>query len=85
MIYEVDINFKESIIGKNITIPHFENQININTKNFGIINPSKTYIIENKGLINDHGNKGNLLVKFNIDYESYNLTNEKIEILKNIL
>ena len=58
------ISLQESFVGKDIAIPHMDGDININIKQFGIINPNKEYIIENKGLCN----KGNLRIKFIIQY-----------------
>ena len=51
LIYDVNITFKESVVGKTILIPHFEKEITVDTKKFGIINPNKKYVIDNKGLV----------------------------------
>jgi hypothetical protein len=88
LIFEQTLTLKESIIGKILEIPHFEGVFMQNTKNFGVIDPNKTYILKNKGIINNNGVKGNLCFKFTITYPSKKLTDEEIKIffdLKQIL
>lgn len=86
LTYESSITFKESVVGKMITISHFEKEIQVNTRDFGIINPNKKYIIHGKGLRNERDNHGNLYIQFNIDYTKIGkLTNEQIEILDSVL
>lgn len=68
LVCELKLTLKESIIGKELTIDYFEEIIKINTKIFGIINPSNEYIIYNKGLENINGIKGNMIFKFAISY-----------------
>lgn len=82
--YNVDLTLKESIIGKNLSIPHFSGDFNIDTKGFGIINPEKEYIIYNKGFPNDSKEFGNLHLIFKIKYPEKTLTNEEIEMFKKI-
>ena len=81
LYYKYNISFKESIIGTKIVIPYFHEPFEIQTKTFGIINPDKYYIVFQKGLENDKGNKGSLYVKFNINYPVNRILND-IEINK---
>jgi DnaJ family protein A protein 2 len=86
LYYNYNITFKESIIGKKITIPYFHEPFDIDIKSFGIINPDKNYIVFQKGLENDKGNKGSLYVKFNIEYPVNRILNDtEINILNNTL
>ena len=85
LIYEKDITFKESVIGKEILIPHFEKEFKVNTRTFGIINPNKRYVIYNKGIKNENGNQGNLYIKFIIKYDEKILNEEQIKALTEIL
>lgn len=64
LIYQVNLTFKESIIGKSITIPHFDGEINMITDGFGVINPQQTYCLKSKGL----GGIGDLVLNFQITY-----------------
>lgn len=78
LIYKTKMTFCETLIGKNIIIPHFDENININTSIFGIINPNKKYSIKGKGL----GNIGDLILIFDINYPERNLDElEKITLL----
>lgn len=83
--YHVDISLKESIVGKYISIPYFSEDVTIDTKGFGIINPGKEYIIYNKGLKDKDDKYGNLYLIFKINYPEKCLTDKEIQILKEIL
>lgn len=81
LYYKLSITLTESILGKDITIPYFDDIIKININQFGIINPNKQYIIKNRGLpILNTDKKGHLFIEFNIIYptlekdETNNLT-----------
>jgi DnaJ family protein A protein 2 len=75
--YKTKISFKESIIGKKITIPYFSNPFEINLRDYGIINPNKEYTIIKKGLENDKNEKGNMYIKFEIIYPDYHILDPK--------
>lgn len=79
LVYKINLSFKESIIGKYITIPHFDGDINMNTDGFGVINPNKRYALKNKGL----GNIGDLILNFQINYPLGIYSKEIIEQFKN--
>jgi len=85
LIFEPVITFKESVIGKIIKVPHFEKELEVNTRNLGIINPTKMYPINKKGLVRDNGRTGNLYIKFNIEYSDKLLTEDQIRVLKDVL
>lgn len=82
--YKHNLTFKESIIGKKINIPYFSNTIEIDTKQYGIINPSRDYIIFQMGLENSKGQKGSLYIKFAIMYTSTILNDTEIEEINNL-
>ena len=84
LIYNVDINFKDSVIGKKLNIPHLKNQFTISTRAFGIIDPHKRYPLYNKGLQDENDNHGNMYLKFNIDY-NIQLSDEQISKIEEIL
>lgn len=69
LIYKLNITLTESILGKEIIIPYFDDTIKININQFGIINPEKQYIIKNRGLpIMNTDKKGNLYLEFKITF-----------------
>ena len=85
LIFEHQISFKESIIGKNILIPHIEETFVFDIRKFCIINPNKSYLIKDKGLQDELGNKGNLILKFKIIYTDKVLSESEIDILEKAL
>ena len=73
LFYKHTITLTESILGKIITIEYFSEQIKINSNQFGIINPSKQYILKGRGLpIQNTTQKGNMIIEFNITYPKIN-------------
>jgi DnaJ-class molecular chaperone len=83
LYYTTDISLVESIIGKNLLIPYFDQPIEVNSKEFGIINPNKEYIIIDKGLCSENGEiKGDMYIKFNIKYPERVLENDEIDIIR---
>lgn len=80
LIYNVNITLEESIVGKYIEVPYYDKIMFLDIKTFGIINPKKEYIIYNHGL----GGKGNLILKYNIEYPEVTLTEQQIQSFKNI-
>ena len=89
LIYECNITFLESIIGKEIIIKKFnQEEFKLDLNKYGIINPNKNIEIKDEGFMDENGNKGKLIVKVNIDYPTniVKLTQEEkdniIECLK---
>jgi len=83
LYYKQNITLTESILGKFIVIPYFDEEIKINISQFGIINPNKQYMLKNRGLpiLNSGGKKGNMIIEFNIKYP-IKLTENKEDIQK---
>ena len=73
LYYKHTITLSESILGKIIPIEYFNEEIKINSNQFGIINPSKQYILKGRGLpIQNTTQKGNMIIEFNIVYPKIN-------------
>jgi DnaJ family protein A protein 2 len=81
IVHQIDISLKESIVGKKLEIPLFDELLGIDSIGFGVINPNKQYIIYNKGIKNDKNERGNLLLRFNIIYPDLVLTHNDQLIL----
>lgn len=79
-----EITFKESILGKKFTIDHFSGPLEINTVDFGIIEPAKKYELNGKGMPCDNNKKryGNLIIQFSIIYPSNKFTQDDIKVLE---
>mgnify|MGYP003330202231 FL=1 len=80
-----EISFKESILGKKFTIDHFSGPLEINTLDFGIIEPVKKYELNGKGMPTDNNKKryGNLIIQFNVVYPTRKFTENDITQLTN--
>ena len=76
LIFPVTLTLKESLVGKTITIPHFDGDIEYTSK---LVKPHKKYLLRGRGL-----GSGDLLVQFTIQYPD-SLTDEQIEELSKIL
>ena len=77
IIFQTKIAFEDSVNGKKIQIPHFDGPIEIDTADWGVLDPREDYIIPFKGF-KTNGNVGRLRVTFNIVYPhsktKFNLT-----------
>lgn len=80
LVYTIQLTLKESIIGKNVMIPHFDGEFNLDISGFGIINPNKEYIVFNKGIIKNN-KSGNLHIIFKIKYDEKSFTKEQLKLL----
>jgi DnaJ family protein A protein 2 len=85
LYYQSDITVKECIIGKTLLIPYFNDPFSIETKDIEVIIPNKEYVILGKGLEDEYGNKGMLIIKFNVKYKEIKLTEEQIENIQKVL
>lgn len=84
LIYNYNISFADSITGTTILIPNFDNTHEVNTAGFGVINPFKEYTLVGKGMMCKNGNRGNLKIRFQINYPDNIISNDNIIKLKNI-
>jgi DnaJ-class molecular chaperone len=92
LIYKTEIDFVDSICGKDITIPHPKENITLNTyEKFGIIEQDKQYIIPNMGfrfetgIEEDNEEIGELIIIFKINYSKKQYTQEDREQLRKLL
>jgi len=65
LLWSTKISFVDSVNGKKITIPHFAGDIDVDTADWGVLDPREDYIIPGKGFRN-----GRLRVQFNVVYPS---------------
>lgn len=67
IVWSTRISFEDSVHGKNIRIPHFDGPIDIDTADWGVLDPREDYIIPAKGFrVGDR--VGRLRVSFNVIY-----------------
>lgn len=84
IIYKLNISFKESLVGVNKIFKHLNNKYyKINSKKGEIISNTSEKILDNLGFKrNDY--YGNMIIKFNIDY-NYKFNETQLERLLEIL
>jgi DnaJ-class molecular chaperone len=63
LIWTTSISFVDSVNGKRIIIPHFAGQIEIDTADWGVLDPREDYVVPRKGF-----RDGKLRVQFNVIY-----------------
>jgi DnaJ-class molecular chaperone len=67
LVFSTKIAFEDSVNGKKIKVPHFDGPIDVDTADWGVLDPREDYIIPNKGF--KVGDKvGRLRVSFNVIY-----------------
>ena len=64
LIWSTKISFEDSVNGKVIQVPHFDGAIQINTSDWGVLDPREDYVIPDKGFVPG----GKLRVSFNVVY-----------------
>lgn len=69
LIWSTRISFAESVTGKVIQVPHFDGPIQINTTDWGVLDPREDYVIPDKGFVKG----GKLRVSFNVIYPPANV------------
>jgi DnaJ homolog subfamily A member 2 len=79
LVFTTQLSFVESVLGKIIRIPHFGGMIELNTSDYGIVQPNKPYLLKGKGMTTD----SNLIVLFHIDYPTRVFTDAERETLCN--
>ena len=67
MVWATKISFEDSVRGRKYVIPHFDGPIEVDTSDWGVIDPREDYVIPNKGFLVG-GNKGRLRISFNVVY-----------------
>ena len=67
LVWSTKISFEDSVNGKMLQIPHFDGTIEMDTADWGVLDPREDYIIPGKGF--KYGDKvGRLRVSFNVVY-----------------
>ena len=81
LIFKCKISLIESLIGKDIIVPHFDESVNININIFGCIDFNKRYHLKNKGLKN-----GDLIFEFIYEYKNIELnTDQRMKLKHNFI
>lgn len=78
----VPISLRQSIVGTKVDVPHFTGAFQVDTAELGIVQPSKQYVLKNRGMpVRDRQRKehGNLVLQFEIVYPAGRPTPEHIK------
>lgn len=64
LIYKIRLTVPEMILGKVVTVPHFDGPMELDLRDAGILNPTKDVLMEGKGMPrpDSSGRKGGALV-----------------------
>jgi DnaJ-class molecular chaperone len=77
LIFKCKLTLLESYIGKVVIVPHFDENMVINTNIFGTIDFNKRYHIKGKGLCG----KGDLIFQFEYEFKDVQLTdNQRVKL-----
>jgi DnaJ-class molecular chaperone len=80
LVCKQNITFIETIVGKEIVIPHFAGEVRIDSGSFGVIIPNKAYIVKGKGMPG-----GDLHIIFDIAYPKSTLKDQDRAFLREVL
>jgi DnaJ-class molecular chaperone len=69
LIWSTRISFTDSVNGKVLQVPHFDGTIEVNTSDWGVLDPREDYLIPGKGFVPG----GKLRVSFNVIYPPVNV------------
>lgn len=64
LVFMSKISFEDSVNGKKMTVPHFDGPIEVDTAEYGVIDPRKDYFVHGKGF----SPGGHLRLSFDIVY-----------------
>lgn len=76
LIFSTKISFEDSVNGKTLTIPHFDGPLDVDTRQWGPLDPRQDYVIPFKGMVEG----GRLRLSFDITYPgpgNYRLENRQ--------
>jgi DnaJ family protein A protein 2 len=78
LLYYANLTIFETFTGKTLEIPLFDETLKLESKGFGVINPNKQYTIYGKGLVDTTNRRGNLHIRFSIEYPDRVFTEEEL-------
>jgi DnaJ homolog subfamily A member 2 len=83
LVYRPSVTFLESMVGKKISVPHYDGPIDIDLGTFGVLQPNKEYVLPDKGMVTD-SQKGKLIFIVTIQYPKNGLTEAQKEALRGV-
>lgn len=81
----IPVSFRDSIVGTRVDVPHFTGTFHIDTSDLGILQPTKQYIVKNKGMpVMGSSEVGSMIIVFDIQYPSARISPENAEKIKEL-
>lgn len=77
LVFKHNMTLVESIVGKEVIVPHFAGELRIATGTFGVIVPGKLYAVKGKGMPD-----GDLYLEFTLTYPNCILNDKNRALLK---
>lgn len=70
LVYHVPLTFAETVLGKVITIPHFQGNLDMDLRDLGVLNPQHELMVEGRGMpkMGKEGEFGKLVVRMRVTY-----------------
>jgi len=85
LVYKKIIMLADAILGTDVHVPHFSEEMIIDTRPWGVLNPSRKYMVPGKGMVNENGSTGNLILTFEVCYPTNPLPDDVRDALKPLL
>lgn len=64
IVFSTKISFEDSVMGKKLVVPHFDGPLEIDTSEYGVLDPRKDYFVHGKGFVPG----GHLRLSFDVVY-----------------
>jgi len=64
IVFSTKISFEDSVLGKKVVVPHFDGPIEIDTSEYGVLDPRRDYFVHGKGFVPG----GHLRLSFDVLY-----------------
>jgi DnaJ-class molecular chaperone len=77
LVMNIPVSFVETMVGKEVNVPHFAGSFTVHTADFGVVQPDHVYKVQGKGMPN-----GDLHMVFKVAYPSKKLSQEERDTLQ---
>lgn len=85
LLFKSTIMFVDAVLGTTIHVPHFDGDVAVDTRVWGVLNPSRKYMVPGKGMFTSSGAAGNLILSFEVCYPSTPLSTGTRDVLRPLL
>lgn len=68
LVWTHKISFEDSVHGTKVKVPHFDGPLEVDTSEYGVLDPRKDYFVGGKGFPGRDGTRGRLRLAFDVQY-----------------